>query len=317
MVAKKHLAGLLISCLIIVFIAGSCKKKKAFKEEDGQDTVDARMTQGQNDEAIKDANIAVMESALLRGKGTGVTGSSTTEICGATIDTFSLLQGSIKINYDGKLCYGMKKTGSIIVTIEKYPLDKWKYAGCKMRIDFVAYKVTRSSDGKSVQLDGTEYLTNLSGDTWFELRYLNAPKLVQTLEGENIKVTFSGGDIAIYNFSRKMTYTISNEIVRCKVEGTGSVNGNSNLENWGQNRDGDNFTTEITTPVVWSTICGPVAPIEGEVVVKVDKKDFDLKCKFAVDKEGNETAGDNPCPYGYKLSWSYKKKTKTRIFGYY
>lgn len=320
MIVNRDFTRVLLVCILLSFLAGSCKKKRAFNEEDAQSTVDARTVQGQNDEAVKDVNIAIMEQALIRGRAvseTGETGTLGTELCGLSLDTSQVFSGIIKLNYNGTECYGLKRTGSIRVTVQSYPLSKWKHSGCTIKMDFEAYTVTRVSDGKSVRFDGVQYLTNISGNTWFELRYLNASSLVQILTGNDLTVTFDGDNTAVFNFNRRMTYTISNFITSCRVEGLGSHNELSNLENWGETRDGNVFTSQVSSPYVWKTSCGAVAPVEGEVIIKVDTKHFDLKCKFAVDEEGNDVSGDSPCPYGWKVSWSHKKKTNTRVFGYY
>jgi hypothetical protein len=305
---------LLALCLPLLLSIGACKKRQAFNNENAQSTVDERMMQGQNDQAVQDINIALMGQALLRGRGTGQT-SASTSWCGVDVDTLSIFSGIIKLNYNGNECNGTKKTGQIVVTILDYPLHKWKYQGTKIKMDFNAYKVTRTSDGQSVQIDGTEFMTNESGNTWFELWYLNAGSVVQTLTADNLNITFNGSNTAIFNINRRMTFTYSNQITSCKVEGLGSAQGKNNLENWGQTRDGDNFTSQVTTPIVWKSSCGGIAPVQGELDIKVDGRDFELKCQLAVDKNGNVVT-DNSCPFGWKVSWSYKSSTNTRIFGY-
>jgi hypothetical protein len=68
---------------------------------------------------------------------------------------------------------------------------------------------------------------------------------------------------------------------------------------------------------VWNITCGPWAPTAGAVDIKVKNKDFDLRCTFAVDSKGNPVdVAPNTCAYGWKVEWSYKKKTNKKIFGY-
>jgi hypothetical protein len=310
---------LLFCTASVIFFAG-CKKKRAFKEETGQVTVDNMTTQCENDEAVKDINIVILEQYLLRGKSASPQAMmiSTTSVCGVKLDTTGRPGGIITLNYTGADCYGRSRTGSIKVTLTAYPLKKWKNAGCVIRVDFIGYKVTRTSDGRSVQLDGTEYMSNESGGTWFDLWFLGQPSLVYTLTGENIKATFNGGSNMLYNINRKATYTYSGDITTCKVEGMGSSDGRSGLGSWGQDREGAKFTAQITQPVIWKTQCGAMAPLAGEVVIKVEGKDFDMKCKLGTDKDGTPLGVDAAsCPYGYEMSWSYKKRTNTRIFSYY
>ena len=263
-----------------------------------------------------DINTIFIDQSLLRGRGVSEEATySGSTICGLVIDTSSKYSGILKLHYDGTSCNGIKKTGDVVITIVDYPLKKWKHKGCVLKIDFLAYKVVRA-DGKNLQLDGTEYLSNESGNTWYEMRYLNATDLVQVHTGNDIKVTLDGNSTAVFNINRKMTFNYTNTITSCKIEGLGSSNGVSNLDNWGQNRDGANFTTEIVSPVLWKSNCGSSSPVDGEVHVKVDSKDFDMNCKFGVDSDGNSFSGTGSCAYGWKVSWSYKKKTSTRVFAY-
>jgi hypothetical protein len=309
---------------MLLWSFSACKKKQAFKNENGQVTVDNRVTQGENDEAIKDVNIVIMEQNVLRGKSSGTQApyTATTSICGVKLDTTGLLKGTgpggiIILNYTGEECYGRIRTGSIKVTLMDYPLKKWKNAGSVLRIDYTAYKVTRTSDSRSVQFDGTQYLTNESGGSWFDLWFLSQPSVVYTLKGSDLKSSFDGGVNALYSFDRKLTFTFSNDVTTCTVEGLGTADGRSNLENWGQTRDGDRFTTQVSKPYVWKTRCGAIAPLSGEVIIKVDGKDFDRKCKLGVNQSGSPVGLDGECPFGYEMEWSYKKRTNSRLFGYY
>jgi hypothetical protein len=317
---KVLFAGLLGLSMLLV-IGSSCKKKRAFNEEDAQDTVDARLAQGECDEIVKDVNTVIMEQFLLRGKSAesqGSPGTSTTSICGVSLDTTGLTGGVITINYLGTNCYGRIRSGSVKFSILGYPLKKWKHQGCTLRIEYNNYKLTRVNDGKGVTLQGTQTLVNESGNTWFELWYLNSAPLVYHLKGDGLRVTFENEDYAKLNMSRRMTFTATNYVTTCKAEGTGSADGKSNLELWGQARKGESFYSEILTPVVWKTSCGSNAPIAGETLMSVSGKEHQLHCYFAVDTEGNDASGtDTPCPFGWKVIWKYKKKTKNRVFSYY
>jgi len=133
--------------------------------------------------------------------------------------------------------------------------------------------------------------------------------LSSTIKGTDLSVTSEDGKTASYNINRRFTYSFPNNIITCTGEGIGSLNGVSNLENYGLTRDGDEFTSQVTTAIIWNLTCGPWAPVQGEANIKVDSKDFELKCLFAVDASGNSVSvGSNACPYGWKIEWNYKKK---------
>lgn len=302
-------------CALLLFFTGGCKKKKAFNEENGQAAEDVRRTQEHNDEVVSDINIAIMEQPLLRG-GPSSQPTKETELCGVNIDSAGIYMGVLELNYLGVTCGRLKKTGIVRVKFLDYPTKKWKNETCQIKIEFIGYKVTHT-DGRSIQFDGEEDLTNLSGNTWYEMRYLNASNLIQIQTGTNVKVTFDKDNTARLNLNRRLTFnhSLNEKITSCKIEGLGTSNSLDNLENWGQNRDGNNFTTQVKTPIEWKSSCGSISPVAGEVSIAVEGKYFEMNCKYGVGSDG-EPANVNSCPFGWKVNWSYKKNTNTRVFAY-
>lgn len=322
---KTRLFTLLITATAVLMLGVTgCKKKKEFKQENGQASEDSRTAQSENDAAMSDVNTEIVKTSL-KGKGT-ITDESAViyKALGITtlpytIDSTGINNGTIKINYNGITQNNRIRTGSIRLTIVDYANGmRWKTPGCVLKVEYLGYKVTRASDGKSIELNGTQNVTNISGSSWFELIWLPShPNIVLSVTGNDLNVTFDGSKTAVYNINRKFTYSISGLVISCTGEGIGSSDGLSNLENYGTTRDGDAFTSQVVTPVVWNTTCGAWAPVQGEVNIKVKDKDFTLNCLFGTDASGNSmTAGANGCPYGFKVQWSYKNKTNKKIFGY-
>jgi hypothetical protein len=318
---KKIIYSLSIVALASGLIFTSCKKKKAFKEEDGQSSEDNRSVQSENDAAMNDIN-DIVSSSSLKGKNAGAYSSSgiTGNVCGVTVDSVNINTGTILLGFNGTTCNNRTRTGAIRITIEDFPNKEWKDAGAVMRVDFIDYKVARASDGKYVLLNGSQKIVNVSGTTWYNLLFTaqHSSIVTEVKEAGGINVTFDDGKTAVYNINRRITYAwISGFNFSCTAEGIGSSGDISNLENYGTTRDGDAFTSQITTPIVWNITCGWWAPVQGAVNIKVEDKEFDLKCTFAVDKDGNPVSvAPNTCAYGWKVEWSHKKKTKKKVFGY-
>lgn len=316
----------LVYALALIVVSGSliftsCKKQKEFKKEDGQTSADNRTTQSENDNAINDANTVISDQPLLHGRGgspnaiQGVLGT----ICGMTTNTTNIANGEVTLTYDGTTCNNRTRTGTIKLAIQGYTTGvRWKHVNAVLRVEYINYKITRASDGKSVEFNGVQYITNKTGGTWFDLFFLGQTSLATEVNGTDLHVSFDGtGGTAIYNINRKFTYTVPGGILTCTGEGTGSHNSINNLENYGTTRNGDAFTSQVSTPIVWNWTCGWWAPTQGEVNIKVDSKAFDLKVTFAVDVNGNPvTVAPNSCAYGFKAEWTYKKKTNKKIFGY-
>ena len=308
---------LLLSAFFILVTASACKKRKAFKEENAQLGVDVRMFQGQMDEAISEINQAIMGQPLMRGKSSEINESLVESICGLDQDTSMVYKGIIRLVYNGETCKGVKRTGVVLVSILDYPIKKWKNAGASIKIDFISYKAGWTSDGRTVQIDGTVFLKNESGKTWYDLQFLNVTNLVQIHTGDNLKATF-GSETVDFNVNRRLefTYNSATKATTCKVVGMGSSDGQSGLESWGFNREGLKFTSKVTSSVMWKTTCGALAPIDGEVIIDEEEKKHNLNCNFSVDQNGNNVSTDTPCPYGMQVSWSFKSKMNSRIFSY-
>ncbi len=303
-----------------LFVIQSCKKKNEFKGEDAQDSVDTRTVQGENDAAIGDANTVLSDQALLSGRPAGekLSKVTATSICGMTVDTTQVTSGILYLNFDGTVCNNRKREGKIKLSIVGYPTKKWKQAGTVLKLEYNDYKVTRASDGKFILLNGSLEVTNVEGGTWVDIAFFGKEKIVHEVKGSAIKVKYENSTgTAEYNVHRRYTYTYNNLVFTCKGEGIGTNDGISNLENWGTTRNGDAFTSQVTSPIVWNTTCGGGAPTDGEIVIKVEDKSFEIRCIFAVNASGDEVSvAPNTCAYGWKAEWKYKKKTKSRIFLY-
>ncbi len=305
----------------ILFTA--CKKRKAFKEEDGQASSDSRNVITENEAAVNDINLEVGNNSKLHGRNSSTASSLQSALgisaTGYLVDTTGAYQGTIKINYDGTVINNRKREGSIRLTIVDYASGKrWKQVGCVLKVDYLGYKVTRSSDNKSVELNGTQNLTNITGGTWWELLIVKTQSsLASSVTGTDLNVKFDDGKTAVYNINRKFTYTLPNGILTCTGEGIGSSESLSNLENFGTTRDGDKFTSQVTTPIVWNLTCGWNAPTQGALEIKVDSKEFKLNVTFSVDQSGNSVSpAANSCSYGWKVEWNYKNKTNKKVIKY-
>ncbi len=315
---NKYLIGLSIILSFILVWSSSCKKKKEFKDEDCQDLVDCQASRAENDVAISDVNYLIMERPLLHGRNEATDGYwSGTKLCGASLDSSQISEGIFRLVYDGTVCNNRKREGIIMVSILAYPLKKWKNQGCVLNIQYFAYKVTNLNSGRSVQFDGTQSITNESGGTWYDLKYLHKPGIVHSTRASDLKVSFNGGDYGIYNMSRRATYSMTDTVVNCKLEGTGSDGNNSDIESWGLTRNGIAFTSRVTSSILWSSACGIHSPTNGALLVKVDGKPFDLNASLGTDSNGNSfSGGAGNCSYGFRVNWAYKRKSLTRVFPY-
>ncbi len=321
MTTKKLLLKTTIVCVGLLLTFSSCKKKEDTKAEDesGQASTDSRQAISENDNSITDINNTVKDYPLMHGRVSSSVQTNT--IAGLSVDTNGAYMGTIKLNYDGVTVENnRKRSGSIRLTILNYASgQRWKNAGCVMKVEYLAYRVTRASDSQFIELNGTQNLTNISGGTWWELYTFAQSNLSSSVTGTNLSVNFNGGGTASYNINRKFTYTLnSTYVLTCTGEGIGSSGGINNLENYGTTRDGDAFTSQVTAPIVWNTTCGWYAPISGHLVIKVASKNFALDALYGVNISGTPiSVGANQCAYGWKLTWIVNTTSQSKVIGYW
>lgn len=323
MTTNQFLLKTAILCTGVLLTFSGCKKTTTtttttpIDDESGQESKDSRQAISENDASINDINQTLSDNVLMHGRLTSGN-KLTTTICGLDVDTNGSYIGTIKLNYNGTVCNNRKREGSIKLTIVNYAAgERWKNAGCVLKVDFIAYKVTRASDGQSIELSGTQNLTNVSGGTWFDLLFLGQAKLISSITGNNLNVKFNGSATAVYNINRKFTYTWANPVLTCSGEGIGTSGGLSNLENYGTTRGGDAFTSQVSSPIVWNTTCGWGAPLSGHLIIKIASKNFDLDCLFGVNSAGTPiTVGTNQCAYGWKLTWTVGTNSQNKVIPY-
>jgi hypothetical protein len=323
MTVKRKINQIILYCLFLTFILvslffSSCKKRKAFNEENATDATHVGTFRAETDAVIEDINNVISNQFLLRGKGLAANEMDDTNgsgICGLSLDTTKILsKGTVTLFYTGEPCKNRKRAGSVVASIIDYPLKKWTQTNCTLKVDFKAFTVTGVNDGQSLKIEGTIYMINESGSTWYDLRYLNVPVLVNQLSGNDV-VVLADGKSLVLNIKRRYTYTISGDVISCKVEGLGEQNGKTNLESWGLTVDNNNFTSQVVEPIIWKTSCGPFAPTEGQTRLNVDNKYFELLSTYGMDGNGDKYSGTG-CSTSWKVNWMHKKKTNKRIFPY-
>lgn len=323
-----------LSILSVSLICGlsllltDCRKKEeptpeptpVAQDENGQAGKDSRDVQSENDNAINEINQVMSENNRMSGRPASGTAARPGNICGMVIDSVLSVNGVLVLNFNGTTCDNRTRTGSIKLTLQNYSTGtRWKDVGATVRVDFNGYKITRASDQASVLLNGTQLYTNTSGGNWWTLLVVQTQTaLVASVTGTNLNVTFQDNKTAVFNINRKLTWSLSGTIISLKGEGIGSNGVLNNLENFGTTRDGEAFTSQVVTPIIWNTTCGSGAPLQGQVNIKVASKNFDLNYLYGVDISGNSVVvGANQCAYGWKLQWTINGVTKTKTTKYF
>ncbi|HSZ71439.1 MAG TPA: hypothetical protein VK750_02105 [Cytophagaceae bacterium] len=304
---KKTLVKISMLCLCAGLIFTACKKKT--DETPAADTTqqtnggDDTRAQNESDAAASDAETAMTTSnSTMRSESTIINNST----IGANIDTSSA-NASVKtlvITYDGISHIGGRvRTGSISVALTTG--SHWKAAGSVITLTFNNYKATRLSDGKSITLNGTKTITNVSGGLITTM--IVGDSLVRTVASTNMSFTFDDGTQRTWNISRTRAITKQSSTgYTLYIMGTGSAGGYNNVAAWGTTRLGLPFYSIINQAIVWNTAKCLYAPISGSRTIQGITRA--LTITYGVDEQGNAVTSAT-CPYGVRLNWTKADQT--------
>lgn len=245
-----------IATLALLTAFSSCKKETQASSDDQASTEMQTHSDDYNDvssnvdEADNEAVAAIETSAFLSGKTAGTTGMA--GACGTTIvaDTVSVPR-TVTVTFNGNNCAGtFYRTGSIKISIPEGL--RWRNAGAAISISFQSLKLKRISDNKTITINGTQTVTNVSGGLLINLPTLQS--IVHTITSDNMSISFDDNTQRTWHIARKRTFTFNNGVV-LRISGTGTVGSATNLAEWGTNRLGHAFTTAIQEPVTFRQDC--------------------------------------------------------------
>ena len=290
-----RLKNLLIASAIVSFAVGftSCKKDN---NNSTTDTTTEAKTQAddqtffsnETDIATNDANASLDNSGgSYNETPTGINTPVLSLPCDATItvDTTSNPR-TITIDYNGSNCNLTRtRTGSVVISFA--PDFKWGTAGAQLEVKFVNFKVTRNIDGKSIVINGTRTITNVSGGLLKNLASLDS--IEHKIDDTNMSVTFDNGAQRTWETHFTRVFTYSNGIV---ISTTGSITG--------KNRFNDDFSCTILKPLVITQSCD-FRLVSGEAAHTGPKVNTDVT--FGLDVIGNPI---NSCPlvFYFKVVWT-------------
>jgi hypothetical protein len=307
---KKLQALLLLFPLLALFT--TCTKKQQFNNEDGQSAVDVYRFHSEVNMAVLEINKLIADQYMLRGRAA----STKTLFCGGYCDTAGVFGGNALIVYTAEDCRNRRRTGNIKISLENYPLSKWKQKGCSLKMEFNNYNVVSGTDGKITLINGVLYLKNESGGSFYDLLYLQQPSVAYRLTGEGINVKYDNQHLAVYGVDKRMTFSVRNNIFICAEESAGNYDGKA-ADTWGETRNATPFYSHILNAVVWNSDCGSGAPTSGVRSVKLNDREYYLESVYATDGDGNSVeSGPGQCVGTWKVQWEYDDDTRKRIYDY-
>ena len=315
--------------IILIGIAGlfalfsSCKKKEDELQLDPQVrqfNTDANSYKGEIDQADNDINNSLSDIPAF-GKGTSASTVLSSPLCGVTIDSGQIAQKILYFNFDGVTpCFSPSRTRGGQIKVQLTTGTHWSDPGAILTETFINFKITRLSDNRSIMFNGVKTLKNINGNNWLGF-ILSAASLKYQERAFNMAVTFDNNQTATWNSARTTEWNyvqaatnpnIPYAHITFTAKGDTSLNGFNDVDTWGINRYGYNFTTYYNAPVLSNTYCGLWRFTSGELVHHINGADFTLT--LGVNTDGNPTP--YTCAYGYKVAWTSAGKNGSVVLSY-
>jgi hypothetical protein len=269
---------------------------------------DDAQVQASDDEITNDANAVLSSSKLSNSKGMDTTISS----CTIKVDTVGggdTLQ--ITLFYNGfNTGHNFTRTGTVVLT---KPLNlHWKDAGCTVTYKYLSLAVTKVSTGKTFIFIGTRTWTNVSGGLIMNLNGSSAT-VIHTING-SLTITFDDGSQRLWTISRQRVWGGTFPIaLTVTVSGFGSNSGYGNLVEYGTNRKGEAFFTQINTPIQYTyntCISYQWVPIWGQIVYQIPSVPKNATLTFGYNSS-DALIVQGTCADDYRLDWDIKGTTGT------
>ncbi len=290
--------GLLLSSALLFT---SCKKTSndnntsEIATESQVQSDDQASVATQTDEVSIDASTVVENVIAVSGRGPL---NYFTPPCNANI-TYDTLNAAktITITYNGLNCAGtLSRTG--VVTISIPSGVEWKNAGAQLTITSTNLKITRVRDQKSITINGSEVITNVTGGLLRNLSTLGT--VTHTITSSGITITFDNGTQRSWQIAKQRVFTYNNGVV-ITTTGMHTEGTMTGVSEWGTNRFGNAFATQIVDPLVirqdcaWRLTSGHVK--HSKLLRTVD-------VTFGLDASGNPTSCPGAGPYYMKIVWT-------------
>lgn len=305
----------------------ACKKNNDSETEQAQ--LDAKVSQfnsdannykSESDQADNDINSSLSDIPAFGRVAQGAAVLSS-PLCGVVIDSSQIANKILFYNFDGVTpCFSPSRTRSGQIKVQLTSGVHWSDVGSVLTLTYTNFKVTRLSDNKSITFNGVKTLKNINGNNWIGF-LLSTSTLKYQERALNIAVTFDNNLSATWNSARTTEWNyvqastnpnIPYAHILFTAKGDTTLNGFNNVDSWGVNRFGENFTTYYNSPIVSNTYCGLWRFNSGELVHHLNNADFTLS--LGLDQNGNPTP--YACAYGYRVSWTVNGTSNSVILSY-
>ncbi len=283
---------------------------------------DEAMVSSESDIMANDANASLASQASINGESSNMPRSgqtvvnsvnetqtlgeaNTTLICDAAvvIDT-TINPRTITITYNGTNCWDNRtRTGSVVISIAAGV--HWMDQGAVATIAVQNLTITRISDGKTIIINGTRTMTNVSGGSMTDLANLGS--ITHTIS-DNLSITFADNLVRTWQTSKQRVFSYSNGIVMTTT-GTHTDGVNTNVAEWGTNRYGTAFESLITVPKVFRQDCDFRLVSGQNEILRSDS--LNSVITYGLDATGLPTSCPGSGNYYLEVTWTFPNGKST------
>jgi hypothetical protein len=277
----------------------SCKKNDATEApelatEMSAHSEDQSRVAGEVDDIANDGNTILEEYQSFNGRVSNTTGN----ICNATVVVDSTSNPKkITVTYNGLNCQGTRSRTGVVV----YSLPagvRWKDAGAVLTISIQNLKITRVVDNKSIIINGTQTITNVTGGRLRDLAVVG--NITHTIGSSGLSVTFDNGMQRVWQVAKRRVFSYNNGIV-ITTTGTHTDGSLTGIAEWGTNRFGASFATTISEPMVIRQDCA-FRLVKGQVTHH--KLPVTVVVTFGLNATGVPTTCPGAGAYYLKIVWT-------------
>ncbi|MCW3115976.1 MAG: hypothetical protein JWM28_58 [Chitinophagaceae bacterium] len=294
---KIKLLSLSALAFSLTLLFTACKKDHSaasnnndYSTELSAQSDDQAQVSAEVDAVADDANAAVSSESSMSGRVLA-------DICDATVEADTT--GDIKtltITYNGTNCHGNRKRSGVVVLSMPKAIH-WKDAGATLTVSIQNLKITRLRDNKSITINGTKTITNVTGGLLKDLA--SHGTIVHTINSDGIAITFDNNTQRNWKIAMQRTFTYNNGIV-ITITGTHTEGTDTGIAVWGTNRLGNAFTCFISSPLVVRQDCD-FRVVSGEIIHV--RSALTATTTFGLDASGLPTSCPGTGTYYFKLVW--------------
>ncbi|HTF80682.1 MAG TPA: hypothetical protein VL947_03120, partial [Cytophagales bacterium] len=261
---------------------------------------DVNDTREESDAVLDESNQVILDNKATlggRSEGAGVNNVGATSIT-ITGDSMITILYTNTVSLDGK----RRKNGEVI--IKRVGDKKFHEAGGKYTVEFKNLKITRIFDLKSILINGSHEVVNVSGGYPIVALLLDSAAAVRHEIKGAVHVAFDNGTTKTWTVARARTFDLF-KVTLSQVDGTTPIE-------TGINRRGNSFKTTVPLPVVIeinNSCAGYNKIYKGKVISGMVRHEVDLPALPAVitaefGYEKLDTKTSNFCNVkGYHLNW--------------